>query len=101
MPAGLSRWGRSRRQPDGSGRDAAERRRAVAGMRLLDVLIEGASTPWMGAVTPGGPRLLGQEPLVRWLMGGMALTGVGHLALQECFERRDDRPPHATGEGEP
>jgi hypothetical protein len=70
-------------------------------MLLRYVLTEGASTPWMGAVTPGGPSLLGQETLARWLMVGMALTGVVHLALQECCERRDDRPQHATGEGEP
>jgi hypothetical protein len=74
---------------------------AVAGMRLLSVLIEGASPPWMGAVTPGGPSLLGQETLARWLMVGMELKGVVHLAFQECFERRDDRPQHATEAGEP
>jgi hypothetical protein len=74
---------------------------AVAGRLLLDVLIEGASTPWMGAVTPGGPSLLGQETLARWLMGGMDLTGVVPLPVQACGEGRDDRPPHATAEEEP
>jgi hypothetical protein len=74
---------------------------AVAGRLLLYVLIEGASTPWIGAVTPGGPSLLVQETLARWLMVGMELKGMGHLAVQECFERRDSRPQHATAEGEP
>jgi hypothetical protein len=74
---------------------------AVAGMLLLYVLIEGASTPWIGAVTPGGPSLLVQETLARWLMVGMELKGVVHLPFQEYFERRDDWPQHATEEEEP